>query len=278
MPRSLTGRSLAGAAVAAVAVAGAMAVAAPAHAQETSQVSVVHGIPGLDVDVYVNGDAVLEGFAPGQIAGPLELPAGSYDIVITPPGGDPETDALLSVDGAEVPGGANLSLVAHLDEGGDPTLTPFVNDTSPLAAGEARVTVRHTAAAPAVDVRAGGEPVFTDLTNPNEAMADVGAGTIAADVVLAGTEDVVLGPADLDLGEGTSTIVYAIGSAEDGTLDLVVQTITGMHSPPEGVPSGTGGLATAGAPAWWFAVGALGLLLLIGGAIKFNAGRETARR
>ncbi|SOC58402.1 hypothetical protein SAMN05421879_13412, partial [Ornithinimicrobium cerasi] len=68
------------------------------------------------------------------------------------------------------------------------------------------------------------------------------AGTVSADVTLAGTETVVLGPADLDLAEGTNTIVYAWGSAEAGNLDLAVQTIDGLHSSPEGVPSGQGGL------------------------------------
>src|SRR5690606_18078000 len=73
------------------------------------------------------------------------------------------------------------------------------------------------------------------------------AGTVSADVVLAGTEDVVLGPADLNLAEGTNTIVYAWGSAADANLDLAVQTIDGLHSAPEGVPSGQGGLADNGA-------------------------------
>jgi hypothetical protein len=41
--------------------------------------------------------------------------------------------------------------------------------------------------------------------------------------------------------EGTLTIVYAWGSAEDENLDLAVQTITGLHSSPDGVPSGTAG-------------------------------------
>ncbi|QSB14125.1 DUF4397 domain-containing protein [Natronosporangium hydrolyticum] len=271
-------RPLAVTAIAAVTAGAGLALASPAQAQETSQVSVVHGIPGQDVDVYVDGDALLEGFAPGEIAGPLDLPAGAYDIVITAPGGDPDSEAILEVDGAEVPGGANLSLVAHLSEDGEPTLTPFANDVSEVAAGDARLTVRHTAAAPAVDVRAGGEPVFTDLTNPNEDGADLPAGTVDADVVLAGTEDVVLGPADLDLAEGTATIVYAIGSAEDDTLDLVVQTIDGLHSPPSGVPSGTGGQAATGVAAGWFAAAAAGLMLVIGGAFGLRHYRRTALR
>jgi hypothetical protein len=278
MRTSYIRRSLAGTAVAALAVGAGLAVASPAQAQDTSQVSVVHGIPGQNVDVYVNGDVLLEDFAPGEIAGPLDLPAASYDIVITAPGGDPETEAIINVDGAAVPGGANLSLVAHLDDAGDPTLTPFVNDVDPIAAGAARITVRHTAAAPAVDVRAGGTPVFTDLTSPNEAGADLDAGTVAADVVLAGTETVVLGPADLDLAEGTSTIVYAVGSAEAQTLDLVVQTISGLHSPPDGVPSGTGGMAAPGVAAWWYALAAAGLVLLLGGAYRFRSGRVHAAR
>ena len=60
--------------------------------------------------------------------------------------------------------------------------------------------------------------------------------------MLAGTSTVVIGPAELNLAEGTSTIVYAWGSAQDKNLKLAVQTIGGMHGNPGGVPSGTGGL------------------------------------
>ncbi len=270
---------LAGAAVAALGAGAALTAAGSASAQgeqEVSEVSVVHGIPGQPVDVYVDGDAVLEGFAPGEIAGPLELPAGAYDIAVTEPGGDPDTGAILNIAGAEVPGDANLSLVAHLDEDGQPTLAPFVNEPAALAAGEAKLTVRHTAAAPAVDVRAGGEPAFTDLTNPNENTATVAAGTLEADVVLAGTDTVALGPAVLDLAEGTSTIVYAVGSADEQTLELVVQTIEGMHSPPEGVPSGTGGLAATGVASWWYGLATLSVLMLVGGALWSRSAAEQA--
>jgi len=97
-------------------------------------------------------------------------------------------------------------------------------------------------------VRAGGTPVFKNLTNPNEAKAEVAAGSVSADVVLAGTDTVAIGPATLDLKEGTSTIVYAWGSAADGTLKLALQTHSGLHSAPAGVPSGTGGLQDDGLP------------------------------
>jgi Domain of unknown function (DUF4397) len=222
------------------------ALAAPAAAQEAGTVTVVHGVPGLTVDVYVNGDATLEGFEPGTVTDPLELPAGTYDIEIYPAGADASSEDPAISGSVDLPAGANASLVAHLGESGEPTLTPFVNDTSEVAAGEARLTVRHTAAAPAVDVLAGDAPVFEGLTNPNEASASVPAGTVSAAVALAGTTDPVLGPAELTLEEGTSTIVYAIGSAEEGSLDLLVQSISGLHSAPSGVDSGTGGQADTG--------------------------------
>ncbi len=252
-----------------------LAAASPAVAQETSEVFVVHGIPGQPVDVYVDGDLTLEGFQPSEIAGPLELPAGAYDVALTAPG-DPVEDAILAADGVEVPGGANLSVVAHLTEGGEPTLTPYVNDVSTLAAGEARLTARHNAAAPAVDVRANESPVFSSLVNPDEATAEVDAGTVSADVVLAGSEDVVLGPADLDLAEGTLTIAYAIGSADEGTLELLVQVIDGLHEVPDEVPAGTGGHAATGVAAWWYVLLGAAVLLLAGGLGRLALNREGA--
>lgn len=257
--------------------AGGLAAATPAVAQETSQVSVVHGIPGQPVDVYVNGELTLGDFQPGEIAGPLDLPAGTYDLALTAPG-DPVENAIVTADGVEVPGGANLSVVAHLTEGGDPTITPYANDVSGVGAGQARVTVRHNAAAPAVDVRADGSPVFSGLTNPNEETAEVDAGTISADVVLAGTDTVALGPADLDLAEGTLTIVYAIGSADDDTLELLVQTIDGLGEAPDGVPAGTGGLAGTGVAVWWYVLLGAAALLLAGGATRLAVNRGGAAR
>jgi hypothetical protein len=246
-----------------------------AETSQNSSVYVVHGIPDQAVDVYVNGEKALSDFAPTKVAGPLDLPAGSYDIVLTKPGADPAASPLLKVDDAAVPGGENLSLVAHLSAAGAPTLTPFVNDTSNVDAGQARLIVRHTAAAPAVDVRADGEPVFQDLANPKEAKADIAAGTVDADVVLAGTDDVVLGPTELKPAEGTATIVYAIGSAESDSLAVTSQVIAGLHSAPSGVPAGSGGLADTGPPVWWYGLLAGSVMVLLIGVGSVISRRTT---
>ncbi len=215
---------------------------APASAADTATVSVLHGVPDTPVDVYANGERLIDDFQPGTLAGPLELPAGSYDLALFPAdAADGSGSPLLSANGVAVPAGANATVVAHLTAEGQPALTPFVNDTSEVPAGQGRVVVRHTAAAPAVDVRAGGQVVAPNLTNPNEASLEVPAGTVSADVVLAGTSTVAIGPADLDVTEGATTIVYAWGS-QDAGYELAVQTIGGGHSAPSGVPGGSAGL------------------------------------
>ena len=263
--RSLLHRALLGAAV----VALGLGLAGPAHAAaETSKVYVVHGIPGTPVDVYVNGTKTLDNFQPKDVAGPLDLPAGDYDLALTAPG-QPLASAILSVKDAAVPGGANISLVAHLKADGNPTISAFANDLSKTAAGKARLVVRHAAAAPAVDVRAGGTPVFDNLSNPKEAKGDLAAGGVNADVVAAGTDTIVLGPTDLELAEGTATVIYAIGSLDKKSLDVVAQSFTGLDSAPGGVPAGDGGLVDTGGPAWpMYTLVAGAAILILGGAAR----------
>jgi hypothetical protein len=268
-------KRLAAAAVLGIAAGFAvLGTAGPAGAAENASVSVVHGIPDTPVNVFVNGDLTLRNFAPGTVAGPLSLPAGSYEVTVFPAANTAGTGNPVIKATAEVPAGANVTLAAHLTADGKPTITPFVNDVSKLAAGQARLIVRHTAAAPAVDVRAGGDPVISGLTNPKQEVLNLPAGTVKADVVLAGTSTVAIGPADVPLTEGTATIVYAIGSAEQKTLGLVVQKIDGLHSSPGGVPAGSGGLAEGGMPGWVPIPVALGLLVAAGGAVRLASARR----
>ena len=185
---------------------------------------------------HARGLHVRDGHRPAVPARRATTPSPCARPVPTGLRSDPRGHATLAA-------GANVTVIAHLSEAGEPTLTPFVNDVSNTAAGQGRLIVRHTAAAPAVDVLAGGEPVFTDLTNPNEAKADLPAGTVSAAVALAGTTDPVIGPADVPVVEGQATIVYAVGSAEDGNLGVLVQTIDGLHSEPAAVNTGNSGLA-----------------------------------
>lgn len=240
---------------------------APAYAtgEDTASVSVLHGVPDTPVDVYVNGERTLDDFTPGELAGPLQLPAGDHELAITAADAADASEPVIGPVPVTLEAGMNYTVTANLDAEGMPTANLFTNDTSTLDAGKARLTVRHVAAAPAVDVLGGGSPVIEGLTNPNEQSLTVDAGTIPAAVAAAGTTDPVLGPTDLQLAEGTSTIVYAWGSLEDGNLALATQTIEGLHSAPGSVPGGQSGLA-AGNDGGTLLAGAAAALLLAGAA------------
>ena len=234
MPRTLT-RLAAAAALTAAAWAG---TASPASAQDAeARIHLLHGIPGVAVDVEAGGEAVLEGFEFGDtqdlsafagqtLAGLQVKVAGTDDVAID--AGD-----------VTLPDSGNHTVVAHLDAEGTPSLAVFTNDTSAIAAGQGRLTVRHAAAAPAVDVLANGSPAFTNVANGAEGTADLPVGTISASVVPTGaTEPVVIGPADLAIEDGTSLIVYAVGSLEDESLTVLTETITGLGTTPAAIQTG----------------------------------------
>lgn len=252
------------------AAAGLMlaASAIPASAADgDAKFSVLHGVPGLTVDVYVNGDLTLDDFEPGKLAGPLELPGGTYSVAITAADAADDSEPAIGPVDLTLEDGMNYTAVAHLDAEGTPTTTLFTNDISTTKAGEGRLTVRHVAAAPAVDILAGDAAVIEDLANPDEAKLDLAASTVPAAVAAAGTTEPVVGPTDVKVAEGVNTIVYAWGSLEDENLALAVQTIDGLHSAPEGVPSGELGLAADGGPnlallAAGAAVAGLGVLVV----------------
>jgi hypothetical protein len=132
-------------------------------------------------------------------------------------------------------------VLAHLDASGKPTLTPFENDTATVPAGQGRLIVRHTAAAPAVDiVLADGSRPFTNLTNPNEAAAVLPAGQIAgAKVAPTGGAPIADVPT-VELKAGSDLIVYAVGSLSDNTFTFLTQTIGGLGGSPNLVNTGDG--------------------------------------
>jgi hypothetical protein len=253
----------------AAAIAAAIALASPAQAAEgDAQLSVLHGVPGLTVDVWVNGDRTLDDFAPGTLAGPLALPAGAYELAITASDAADASAPVIGPVTVTLAASGNYTAVANLDAAGKPTANFFTNDVSKIAAGKGKLTVRHAAAAPAVDVLAGGAAVVSNLANPNEQTLSLDPGTISAAVAATGTTAPVIGPADLTVAEGTHTIVYAWGSLTDKNLKLAVQNIEGLHSSPGSVPGARNGASGSGPEdpaAITVGLGAAALALLLGG-------------
>lgn len=249
--------------------------AVPAQADEhQASLSILHGVPDLTVDVWVNGERTLDDFASGELAGPLDLDPGTYTVAIT--AADAEDDSEPAIGPVDLPleAGVSYTAAAHLGEDGTPTATLFTNDTSATAAGQGRLTVRHVAAAPAVDVLAGGEAVVSGLANPDEASLDLDATTVSASVAAAGTTDPVIGPADVPVQDGVATIVYAWGSLEDNNLALATQTIEGLQSAPDGVPTGLVEVEEGASPALYAGIAALLVLGLGIGAWRLSIARR----
>lgn len=253
------------------------AVPASAADSDTAKLSVLHGVPDTPVDVYVNGTLTLDDFMPGMLAGPLDLPGGNYQLAITAADAPDASAPIIGPVSADLAAGGNYTAVANLDESGKPTANLFTNDTSVVDPGKARLTVRHVAAAPAVDVLANGSPVIEGLTNPNEKALTVDAGTVSASVAAAGTTEPVIGPADLALAEGTNTIVYAWGSLEAGNLALATQTVEGLHSAPHAVPGALEQASTQDEPVLMAGAAAAGAALLAAGAFLLRRRAIAAR-
>jgi hypothetical protein len=204
-------------AAAAVSTTSAAAPAAPAPASP-GQLFVVQAVPGTTYAVAVDGEERTDKADVGAVLGPFELDAGEHTVRFEPGSGQPMTANVT------VRAGGSVDLVLHLpaDPGGDPVADVYRASAKPVAPDTARVLVAHTATVPPADVRVDGQVVFEDIANGEYATADVPGGQHSAEVVPAGTsQDPILGPLDVDLPAGTVTMVYAVGTPTDGSMNVI---------------------------------------------------------
>ena len=104
----------AGVAVGLIMVAG-LALPASASTADSATLWVLHGIPDTPVDVYVNGELTLDDFASGDLAGPLTLPAGDYEVALTAPDAADDSAPVLGPATLTLAAGGNYTAVAHLE-------------------------------------------------------------------------------------------------------------------------------------------------------------------
>src|SRR5690242_1485552 len=231
-----------------LAVLAGMALLFLSGSAEAASLTVVHGVPGLRADVYVNGVKRLDGFAAGSMTSPLRLPAGVYALALRRSGA-PAAGAPLLATRIRLGAETNASIVAHLSAGGKPELTVYRNDVSSLPSGRARVVFRHVAAAPRVELQVDGRVLGGAVASDRQRTAVVPAGNHRLLVRLPGGRS-VWGPSMVSLWPGTVYLVYAIGSLKGGTLDQLVQRVADRAAAPRRVTTGTSGLAALAA--WAF--------------------------
>lgn len=206
------------------------------------RVYLVQGVPGASVDVSVDGDDVATDLAAGEVAGPIELGAGSHRVVFSGEGWTAEAP----VDG----GRASQDVVVHLpvDRGADPAVTTFDNDLAPAAPGQGRLSVAHTAVVPPADVVADDRVLFANISDGEFVTEDLAAGTYAVAVVPTGGGEALLGPGDVTVTAGTLTRVFAIGAPDDDSLTAVMQRLP-LERPSAAGPSGVGSGVAGPSPA-----------------------------
>jgi hypothetical protein len=204
----------------------------------TGNLTVIHGISGLPepVDVYANGNKLFS-FDFNEVQGPLAVDAGTYNLEVKL-----GTNVVLSAV-ANVESNKDYTVVAHFVYTGDApgiALSVFENTITPTCDKQSRLTVRHLANAPAVDlaVSRGATATRNFVSAPNLSSADGGqsqAGaldfkscTYRAQLYVAGTKTSVYDSGKLKLDGGVSYIAYAIGSFtgdSNSTFNVKLQTV-----------------------------------------------------
>jgi len=219
-------------------------VAAPAHAQDApdqqvGSVRVVHGLRGLVADIYLDGTLVLPTFQPERSTDPLAIPAGDHVVDIRLAGAA-ATDTPLLTQTIAVPAGFLGSLIAHLDAAGNPTLTPYIDDLSAVPAGQARVVVRHAAAASDVAVLLDDQAAFAAVAPEGEASELVSAGDYQVSVTATAGGTPLAPPQSVQFADGTANFMYLIGSEADGTLGWAVVQVGDLQTAPAMIQTGDG--------------------------------------
>ncbi|GAB3667093.1 DUF4397 domain-containing protein [Halopiger thermotolerans] len=180
----------------------------PATDVPAAAVRVAHFAPDApNVDVYVDWTRVLEDVPYGEVSPYLEVEPGTYTVTITP-AGDPETKAFEG----EITVGSGFYTVAAIGELGAGTFRPEVLTD----AGSALVRAFHASPdAPAVDVYADGEPLFTGLSfGESTNYLAVPAGSYALSIRPAGDPETVVAEFDATVEAGTAYTASAIGYLE----------------------------------------------------------------
>jgi hypothetical protein len=208
----------------------------------TGSVRAAHMSPDApNVDIYVDGSAVLEDVAFGTVSGYLDVPAGDREVEITAAG-----DADTSVFSGTVPVGADtaytLAAAGEISEGADEPFEVLVleDDNSAPESGEARVRLVHASPdAPAVDVtlESNGSAVYDGVEYGSSEYAAVPAGDYTLQVRgdTENNDGDVAASFDVSVADGEVYTAFAAGyltpddEPADTGFDLVVaQDTSGM--------------------------------------------------
>jgi MYXO-CTERM domain-containing protein len=219
----------------------------PVHAepaQTSGRLVIIQAVPKQALDVTVDGRTVTDAAHVGDVVGPLSVSPGSHQVEFADASG-----GLHLVSRVDVASGSSSDIVVHLPAAphGAPMVNSYSTPRKPIAPGKARVLIAHTATVAPADVRVDGQVVFRDIANGEYATADVAAGDHSVALLPAGLDtDPILGPLDVNLPAGTVTMVYAVGTPRDHSMNVISHTArVGSNGAivPSTIDTGRAGLA-----------------------------------
>jgi len=223
---------------------------APDPEPQEGRLRVGHMSPNApNVDVYVDGNAVLEDVPFGAVSGYLSVPAGDHDVAITA-AGDPDTEVFA---GTVTIAGDTDYTVAAIGELGDQADQPFEpliveDDNSDLDDETARLQAFHVSPdAPAVDITAaGGDVVLFDGVEYGQSRAvEVGPGTYTVEIRgdTSGNDGDVVASYEVTLEGGMVYSAFAAGyltpddEPANEPFNLLLSTVDGRGAAPEPAPA-----------------------------------------
>ena len=203
---------------------------------------VVHGIDGRDlaiaqsaaVDVSVNGNCLLKGATFRQVAGPVVVTPGAYEAQVRLANGNC-SGAIVATKRVDVALNESVSVVAHLNEEGAPTLTKFTTDQRSTEGTKGRIILRHVAGLEPVSVRVRrfvssdsrltfGSVIPVFKNGEQRSYEVVGGGKYLLWINNSIGSRKRLATADVQVAEDGLSIVYVVGTVKGNTLSVINQS------------------------------------------------------
>jgi hypothetical protein len=228
-------------------IAGSLALAgttvAPSFAADDGEIFVVQGLPGQVIDVAIDGRSVAKNVKTAALVGPFKVKGGERTVTISTGGKE------MLKRKVDIKAKSSSDVVVHLPAKGtgDATITAYRNELWAVPKDKAALTVSHTAAVPAADIRVNDKVLFKDISNGESLSLVVPVATYKVGIVPTGKDKpYFFGPVDLTVKGGALNRVYAIGDPSKKTMNVAVHVLTAASmgsSKPKKVNTGTGGQA-----------------------------------
>jgi hypothetical protein len=198
--------------------------AAPASAGTTEPlIFIIHGLPGAGlVDICIGGSEVASRVPyAGRVK--TRVAAGKVSIKVRKATKGQCKGKQLAAGGATLAAEANRTFVASM-AAGKGKVTSFVNNVTPTAPGQNRITAAHKMAAKALDVLNVGDTLIGGLAPGAAGTSTISAGGVySLWAAKANTLDAVAGPRLVTkTGQGQAFTVVLIGNAKAPTRQIVV--------------------------------------------------------